>query len=81
MKRIIFRYQLSKFRRFVNGLLFAVIALIALGLCEIGISANQDQPVIFLYFAIAILSMTMGFISMFHEKKKAKHVVGLNIRS
>ena len=80
MKRIICRYQSSKFKRFVSGLLFAVIALIALGLCQTGISAKQEQFVIFIYFAIAILSMTMGFISMFHEKKNVKHLMRLNMR-
>lgn len=70
MKKIVYRYRFSKYKRFTNGLLFAVIAMIALYLC---ISDINNQSVsrldILLPFVIAIISMAMGFLTMFHNNE------------
>jgi hypothetical protein len=68
MKKIVYRYQISKFKRFTNGLIFALIALIALSLCIVDITDHTvvNTEIIF-PFSIAILSMAMGFVSMFRN--------------
>lgn len=68
MKKIVYKYQVSKYRRFTNGLLFASITLAALVLCLIDIFDHSiDKADIILPFCIAIISMTLGFISMFGD--------------
>lgn len=77
MKKLINRYQISKFKCFINGLLFAIIALIAIRLCMIEIwDRNINKADILIPFIIAVVSIVMGFISMFHTNipaKKIKH--------
>jgi len=67
MKRIISKYRSSKFKRFANGLLFAAISAMALALCKLGIIYNQELIIVLMHFCLAILSMTLGFVSMFYE--------------
>ena len=45
MKNIVYKYRISKFKRFTSGLLFAIIAIIALILCLVDISNNSTKQV------------------------------------
>jgi phosphomevalonate kinase len=74
MKRIIFKYRSSKYRRFTGGLIFAVIAVIALALCQLSIIDNQEQMTVVIYFCIAVISMLMGFVAMFRDSKAPKQI-------
>lgn len=74
MKRIIFKYRSSKYKRFTGGLLFAVIAVIALALCQIGIAGNEEQITVVMHFCVAVLSMLMGFVTMFRDNKYPKQI-------
>ncbi|MBE5966381.1 MAG: hypothetical protein E7255_05370 [Lachnospiraceae bacterium] len=73
MKRVIQRYRFSKYNRFTNGLLFAVISMTALFLC---ISDIYNKAVtgfeIMFPFMIALISMFLGFLSMFHSNGRAE---------
>lgn len=72
MKKLINKYQISKFKCFINGLLFAIIALIAIALCILGISNHSINKIeILLPFCIAITSISMGCVSMFHNNISA----------
>ena len=67
MKRIVNRYRISKFKRFMSGMLFATISTIAL-LCIGDISNYPTSRVeVLLPFTIAIISILMGFVTMFHQ--------------
>ncbi|MGB4659666.1 MAG: hypothetical protein WBI07_10820 [Mobilitalea sp.] len=75
MKKIVKRYQISKFNRFTNGLIFAVIAIIALSLCLIDIvNNNSSQTAVILPFGIAIISMLFGFYAMFRNNTVIKEI-------
>lgn len=68
MKKIVYKYQVSKFRRFANGLVFAIITCIALALCISHIySQSMNKYELILPFSVAILSMLTGFYTMFHD--------------
>lgn len=66
MKTYINKYKFSKYRSFVNGLLFAIVAIVALILCVMSLkdSATSIYVVLF-HFSITLLSILMGFIAMF----------------
>jgi len=73
MKRFVHRYRISKFKRFTNGLLFAMISLIALSLCLVGIYiSGATQRDIILPFVIGMLSLFMGIVAMFHNSEPRK---------
>lgn len=76
MKRIVYRYRISKFKRFMNGLVFAIISVIALILCFIGITDQAAaRSEIILPFGIAIISMLMGFVTMFKEPQESNQKI------
>jgi choline-glycine betaine transporter len=76
MRRIVYRYRISKFKRFTNGLLFALISVAALMLCLTDISNPATAQVeIILPFSVAILSMLMGFITMFRNNEVPKEKI------
>lgn len=69
MKRMVYRYKFSKFKRFTNGLIFAVISIVALLLCLSDISqysASESGGI--LPFFIAIISMLLGLVTMLRDK-------------
>lgn len=72
MKAMVYKYQISKFKSFVNGLFFAIITIVTLSLCLIfmydGVDTNYP---IYILFITALFSLVMGFRSMFSEKRKA----------
>ena len=69
MKRLVTKYKVSKYKRVTSGLLFAFITVIALALCLIEITAHTETKAdILLPFAISIVSMLMGLVSMFYNK-------------
>lgn len=70
MKKYISKIRSSKFKRFAEGFLFAVISVIALLLCQSAIYNNQKQLIVLTYYAIAVLSMAMGFVAMFSKPAK-----------
>jgi len=73
MKRIVHKYQISKFKRFMNGLLFAIISTIALTLCLTIISDHASSLIDIIFpFGVAMISMLMGFVSMFHENENKR---------
>jgi len=65
MKTMVYKYRISKFKNFANGLFFAIITIVTLSLCllfiETGVSTNYQ---IYLLFIIALFSLIMGFRSM-----------------
>jgi hypothetical protein len=68
MRKIILKYRVSKYRRITRGLLFAVISFAALSLCIFYSLDNASSELkIFLPFIIAIISMFLGFLSMFYH--------------
>jgi uncharacterized membrane protein YbhN (UPF0104 family) len=68
MRKMVHKYQISKFKRFTSGLLFAVISTIALSFCLIEIYGNTNSHNnVFLFFSIAIISMMLGLVSMFRN--------------
>jgi hypothetical protein len=73
MKKNVRKFRAKKYKRFTSGLLFAIISIIALILCLFEISDHAGSLFdIILPFGIAIISMLMGFISMFHENEASK---------
>jgi hypothetical protein len=72
MKRIVYKYRVSKFKRFTEGLLFAVISAIAFALCLAGISSGAAQEDIIVPFCFGGISMLMGFVSMFRRNELPK---------
>lgn len=69
MKKIVYKYQISKFKRFVSGLLFAIISIIALSFCLFDFNGRTNsQSRMFLFFVIAMISMLMGLVSMFRKE-------------
>ncbi len=79
MKNIVYRYQISKFKRFANGLMFALISIIGLSLCLVDIFNNTIVSAgIFFPFSIAILSMLMGLVTMFKNQEVPKRKVHLS---
>lgn len=71
MKKIIHRLRISKFKRFAEGLLFAIISIVALILC-LSISNTNSQFLVTLTFVISMVSMLMGLVSMFHKDQNQK---------
>ena len=73
MKKFIYRYRKNKFKRFLDGLMFAVISIISLTICYTYITDYTASLVkIILFFIIALLSLLLGFASMFHHAKSKK---------
>lgn len=68
MKKIVIRYRCSKYRSFTGGLLFALISCVALLLCFSGLEKYQDTGMrILVPFIVAIISMVLGFVTMFRR--------------
>lgn len=61
-----YRYRSSKFKCFLNGLVFALLSIIAMLLC---INFLMDQTAtrldVLFPFVLSVISMLLGFISMF----------------
>ncbi len=74
MKKMMTRYRCSKYRSFTGGLLFALISCVALLLCFSGLKGYQNTGInhILLPFIIAIISMILGFVTMFHHSYVTK---------
>lgn len=73
MKKIIRKYRFSKFKRFMNGLVFAIISSVALFHCL----SYMEQPAssqinILMNFFIATVSIGLGLFSMFYSRKTRK---------
>ena len=76
MKKIVYKYRVSKFKRFMSGLLFAIISIIALLLCTSDISQQStSQAGIILPFFIALISMFLGLFSMFRNGEVRKEKI------
>lgn len=70
MKKIVHKYRKSKFKRFTEGMLFAIISVIALTLCLTDISDIATSQIdIILPFCIAIISLLLGFNAMFRKNE------------
>lgn len=73
MGKIVRKYRISKFKRFLNGLLFALISGAALWLC---ISEKSDYPgaraEIIVPFLVAVISIILGFVTMFRQPEATK---------
>lgn len=73
MKRMVYRYKISKFKCIMNGLVFGVISVITLLHCLYSITVYRSTaPDGILWFLISICSMLMGLISMFKTKEGRK---------
>ncbi len=76
MKMIVHKYRISKFKRFANGLLFAVISAVSLTLCLTDIyNTTAVQTEIMLPFGVGILSMLIGFFTMFRTGNVPKEKI------
>ncbi|HHX11644.1 MAG TPA: hypothetical protein GX731_02395 [Clostridiales bacterium] len=72
MKAMVYKYQISKFNSFVNGLFFAIITMVTLTLCLLFIYHGVDTNYpIYMLFITALFSLIMGFLSMFKKSRKA----------
>ncbi len=72
MKKIVRKYRISKFKCFTNGLVFALISVSALFLCLTEMSKHTASMTgIILPFDVAIISMMMGFLTMFRQEDAA----------
>ncbi len=73
MKKMVNKYRISKFHRFMNGLVFGIISVIALLLCLSSISGYKStDATVILWFLISICSMLLGLFSMFRTKEGQK---------
>jgi len=73
MRRMVKKYKFSKFKCFMNGMIFASISLISLILCMSEITVYSAEPSeVILPFFIAIISMLLGLFSMFYNKNIGK---------
>ena len=73
MKRVVYRYKISKFKRCMNGMMFAFISSISLILCLSDISkSNAPQHDVILPFFIASVSMLLGLFTMLRDKGRVK---------
>ncbi|WP_197661703.1 hypothetical protein [Mobilitalea sibirica] len=72
MKKLVLKYRISKFKCFANGLLFAGITLIALILCVSDLTNNTSSKHAMFPFMIAIISLLMGFVTMFYHRKQPR---------
>lgn len=73
MRKVVYRYKISKFKRCMNGMMFALISIIALILCMSDIShSTSTQLEVILPFFIAIVSMFMGLFTMLHDNGRTK---------
>lgn len=76
MKKLVKRYRFSKYKKFTEGLLFAIISGIALILClSIMTSRVASSVEIIFPFTVAIISMLMGFVVMFRQDVTSKHKI------
>lgn len=76
MKKVVRRYKSSKFKRFMNGMIFAIISVIALLLCMSDISRYAvDQTGVILPFFIAIISMLLGLFTTLRDQGIRKEKV------
>ena len=68
MRKFINKYRVSKYNRFLNGMIFALITVVALIMCLAGMTEqSQISADTILAFAIAIISILMGMFSMFRN--------------
>lgn len=66
MRNLLLKYRSSKYRCFINGLIFASLSAVALFLCINFILDNTATRFEVLFpFLICIISMLLGFVSMF----------------
>lgn len=73
MRRMVKKYKFSKFKCFLNGLIFASISLISLLLCMSEITVYSAEPAeVIPPFFIAIISMLLGLFSMFYNNNIGK---------
>jgi hypothetical protein len=73
MGKIVKKYRFSKFKRFADGLMFALISSVAIWLCINGMSDYPDaRSEIILPFIVAVISMILGFVTMIRHPEPAK---------
>ena len=73
VSKIVKRYRFSKYKRSLDGLLFAIIAGVALWLCVYGMSEYQaSRAKLILPFLVAVASTVLGFITMLRHPEAAR---------
>ena len=73
MKRMVYRYKISKFKRCMNGMIFGFISIVALLLCLSDLSHYTSATTeVILPFFIAIVSMILGLFTMLREQGRTK---------
>ncbi len=76
MRRMVYRYRISKFKRFMNGMVFGLISIIALLLCMSDISSYSTmRSDVILPFFVAIVSMLLGLFSMLRDQTRPKEKI------
>lgn len=68
MRILYSKYRSSKFKCFLNGLMFAILSLVAMFLCvNFLMDKTATRLEILLPFGLSIISMLLGFVSMFRR--------------
>ena len=68
MKKIRDKYMISKFKRVLNGLLFAAITIVSISLCISKLSSSLVITTDIIFpFSTGIVSLLLGFIAMFYD--------------
>lgn len=76
MKRMVYRYRISKFKRCMNGTIFGLISFVALVLCMSDLTRySSTEAGVVLPFFIAIVSMIMGLFSMLHGQSRTNEKI------
>ena len=76
MKKVVYRYKISKFKRCMNGLMFALISTVALLLCLSDISQSTTAQLgVILPFFIAIISLLLGLFTMLRDQGRTKEKI------
>lgn len=66
MRNFMYKYRSNKFRCFLNGLIFALLSIIAMYLCVNFLMDKTATRLDVLFpFILSVISMLLGFISMF----------------
>ncbi|NLO08325.1 MAG: hypothetical protein GX129_00430 [Clostridiales bacterium] len=75
MRNFLSKYRTSKFRCFLNGLIFAGFSMIAMFLCvNFLMDKSATRIEVLIPFALSIISMLLGFASMFKTERLSKNI-------
>jgi uncharacterized membrane protein YbhN (UPF0104 family) len=69
MRIFLSKYRYSKFRRFLNGLAYAIVSVVAMFTCVYFLmDKTATRFEILIPFGLSIISMLFGFVSLFRNQ-------------